>query len=128
MFHPIDCIIYANACKPISHIKYTESVGVNLTTFDSKGKLDKIRMWHSKCELSIRIKSPVDGGARYTLDSEFGANPGEPVQLLEAAEASRLPLMGVALHIGCEATNLAAFRAAIAAAKTVFAAAAGLND
>ncbi|KAK9189664.1 hypothetical protein WN943_018263 [Citrus x changshan-huyou] len=58
-----------------------------------KGKLDKIRMWHSKCELSIRIKSPVDGGARYTLDSEFGANPGEPVQLLEAAEASRLPLM-----------------------------------
>lgn len=123
MFHPIDCIIYANACKPISHIKYTESVGVNLTTFDSKGKLDKIRMWHSKCELSIRIKSPVDGGARYTLDSEFGANPGEPVQLLEAAEASRLPL-----HIGCEATNLAAFRAAIAAAKTVFAAAAGLND
>lgn len=122
-----DRIIYANACKPVSHIKYAASVGVNLTTFDSIQELDKIRKWHPKCELLIRIKSPVDGGARYPLDSKFGANPEEVAHLLGAAQASGLAVIGVAFHIGSEATNLDAFHAAIAEAKTVFETAARLG-
>ena len=115
-------IIYANQCKPISHIKYAASVGVNLTTFDSVEELDKIRKWHPKSDLLIRIKPPVDSEAKYPLDSKCGAghHPQEIMPLLKAAEASGLSVVGVSFHVGSEATNFAAFRGAIAAAKAVF--------
>lgn len=61
-----------------------------------------------------------DSGAKYPLDSKFGANPEEVAPLLEAAKASALSVIGVSFHIGCETTNFGAFRGAIAAAKTVF--------
>ncbi|KAH9783092.1 diaminopimelate decarboxylase 2 chloroplastic [Citrus sinensis] len=117
-----DRIIYANPCKPVSHIKYAASVGVNLTTFDSVEELDKIRNWHPKSDLLIRIKSPDDSGAKYPLDSKYGADhhPQEIMPLLKAAEASGLSVVGVSFHVGSEATNFAAFRGAIAAAKAVF--------
>ncbi|KDO63973.1 hypothetical protein CISIN_1g037610mg [Citrus sinensis] len=117
-----DRIIYANPCKPVSHIKYAASVGVNLTTVDSVEELDKIRNWHPKSDLLIRIKSPDDSGAKYPLDSKYGAghHPQEIMPLLKAAEASGLSVVGVSFHVGSEATNFAAFRGAIAAAKAVF--------
>ncbi|MCH87718.1 ornithine decarboxylase [Trifolium medium] len=42
-----DRIIYANACKPESHIKY----------------VDKIRKWHPKCEMILRIKPEEESRA-----------------------------------------------------------------
>ena len=53
-------IVYANPCKGESHLKYAASVGVNLTTFDSIQEIDKIKMWHKKCDLLLRIKAPND--------------------------------------------------------------------
>lgn len=125
-----DRIIYANPCKPVSHIKYAVSVGVNLTTFDSVEELDKIRKWYPKCDLLVRIKPPDDSGAKYPLDSKYGVDrhPQEILPLLEAAEASGLSVVGVAFHIGSEATNFSAFRGAIAAAKAVFETAARISN
>ncbi|ESR56011.1 diaminopimelate decarboxylase 2 chloroplastic [Citrus sinensis] len=125
-----DRIIYANPCKPVSHIKYAANVGVNLTTFDSVEELHKIRKWHPKCDLLIRIKPPDDSGAKHPLDSKYGVDhhPQEIVPLLEAAEASGLSVVGVAFHIGSAATKFAAYRGAIAAAKAVFETAARLGN
>ncbi|KAL0351702.1 UNVERIFIED_CONTAM: Ornithine decarboxylase [Sesamum calycinum] len=55
------CVIFANPCKPVPHIKYAAEVGVNLTTFDSEFEVLKIRKHHPNCELLIRIKAPDDG-------------------------------------------------------------------
>ena len=56
-----DQIIFANPCKAESHIKYAASVGVNLTTFDSRDEIEKIRKYHPKCALLIRVKPPEHG-------------------------------------------------------------------
>ncbi|KAF2298014.1 hypothetical protein GH714_006977 [Hevea brasiliensis] len=90
-------IVYANPCKAESHLKYAASVGVNLTTFDSKEELEKIRKCHPQCALLIRVKAPDDGGARCPLGPRSGA------------------------------THSRAYRGAIAAARTAFEAAARLG-
>ena len=115
-----DRIIFANPCKAESHIKYAASVGVNLTTFDSKEEVEKIRKHHPKCALLIRFISPGDSRARCTLDSKYGALPEEVEPLLLAAQASGLTVSGVSFHIGSGATHLDSYRWAIAAARAVF--------
>ncbi|XP_007023836.2 PREDICTED: ornithine decarboxylase [Theobroma cacao] len=122
-----DRIVFANSCKAESHIKYAASVGVNLTPFDSKEELEKIRKWHPECTLLIRIKSPEISGARFPLGAKFGALPEEVVPLLQAAQAGKFTVSGVSFHIGSGATNFRAFEEAIAAAKTVFEKAAQLG-
>ncbi|KAJ4700602.1 ornithine decarboxylase-like [Melia azedarach] len=122
-----DRIIFANPCKADSQIKYAESVGVNLTTFDSKDELEKIRKWHPNCGLLIRIKSPDDNKARRPLGSKYGALPTEIVPLLQAAQAANLDVVGVSFHIGSPATDSRAYRTAIAEARTVFVTAVSLG-
>ncbi|KAF3446844.1 hypothetical protein FNV43_RR12024 [Rhamnella rubrinervis] len=115
-----DRIIYANPCKPLSHIKYAASVGVNLTTFDSKDEVEKIQKWHPKCALLIRIKAPDDGGARCPLGPKYGALPDEVAPLLQAAQAAKMAVTGASFHVGSGSTNSRAYTAAIEAAKMVF--------
>lgn len=115
-----DRIIFANPCKPESHIKYAASVGVNLTTFDSRDEIEKIRKWHPKCDLLLRIKAPEDAEARCPLGPKYGALPSEIAPLLQAAQAARLNIIGVSFHIGSGDAHSGAYRGAIAAAKTVF--------
>ncbi|PIA35539.1 hypothetical protein AQUCO_03500119v1 [Aquilegia coerulea] len=115
-----DRIVYANPCKAESHIKYAASVGVNLTTFDSRNEIEKIRRWHPKCALLIRLKAPDDGGARCPLGPKYGALPEEITPLLEAANAARLMVSGVSFHVGSGATQSRAYHSAIGAAKNVF--------
>jgi ornithine decarboxylase len=100
-----DRIVFANPCKAESHIKYAASVGVNLTTFDSRDEIEKIRKWHPKCALLIRIKAPDDGGARCPLGPKYGALPEEVAPLFQAAQAARLTVTGVSFHIGSGATH-----------------------
>ncbi|XP_022720062.1 ornithine decarboxylase-like [Durio zibethinus] len=122
-----DQIVFANTCKPESHIKYAAKIGVNLTTFDSKGELEKIKKWHPKCALLIRIKIPETSGATFQFGSKFGALPEEIVSLLQAAQAAHPKVVGVSFHIGSRAINFRAFEDAIAAAKTTFEAATQLG-
>ncbi|GAV56684.1 Orn_DAP_Arg_deC domain-containing protein/Orn_Arg_deC_N domain-containing protein, partial [Cephalotus follicularis] len=122
-----DRIIYANPCKAESHIKYAARVGVNVTTFDSKNELDKIRKWHPKCALLVRIKPPEDSEASSPLGSKYGALLEEVTPLLQAAQAANLSVIGVSFHIGSGATQYHPYRGAVAAAKTVFQVAARLG-
>lgn len=113
-------IVYANPCKAESHIRYAKTVGVNLTTFDSLHELDKIKKWHPKCELLLRIKPPVDGGARCELGSKYGALEDEFEPLLKAALSAELNIVGVSFHIGSGDADSAAYDGAIRLARTVF--------
>ncbi|XP_010266064.1 PREDICTED: ornithine decarboxylase-like [Nelumbo nucifera] len=122
-----DRIIYANPCKAEAQIKYAASVGVNLTTFDSREEIDKLRRWHPKCSLLLRLKAPDDGGARCPLGPKYGALPEEVTPLLQAAHVARLTVAGVSFHVGSGATHSRAYSGAIAAAKAVFDTAVGLG-
>ncbi|CAN1127472.1 Ornithine decarboxylase [Linum perenne] len=115
-----DKIVFANPCKPESHIKYAAAAGVNLTTFDSVDELEKLSRLHPKCALLIRIKPPEDGGARCPLGPKYGALEDEIEPLLITAQDLRLPVVGASFHIGSGATESGAYRGAIAAARSVF--------
>ncbi|KAH7663322.1 Ornithine/DAP/Arg decarboxylase protein [Dioscorea alata] len=115
-----DRIIYANPCKPESHIKLAAEVGVNLTTFDSVHELPKIKKHHPKCSLLLRLKAPDDSGARRRLGTKYGALPEEVEPLLLAAKEAELTVIGVSFHVGSGATNSDTYRTAIASARAVF--------
>ncbi|KAK7351784.1 hypothetical protein VNO77_11478 [Canavalia gladiata] len=115
-----DRIIYANPCKFESHIKYAASVGVNVTTYDSTEEVEKIRKWHPKCELLLRIKPPQENGAPTNLSLKYGALQEEVPELLQAAHAAGLKVTGVSFHVGSGGTDMRAYHGAIAAAKSVF--------
>ncbi|KAK8589415.1 hypothetical protein V6N13_088263 [Hibiscus sabdariffa] len=119
-----DRIVFANTCKPESHIKYAAKVGVNLTTFDSNCELEKIRKWHPESALLIRIKVPE---TTFEFGSKFGALPEEIVPLLRAAQEAKLQVVGVSFHVGNRAINSHAFEDAIEVAKTTFETAAQLG-
>lgn len=124
---PAGQIVYANPCKAEAQIKYAAGVGVNLTTFDSKEEIEKLRRWHPRCTLLLRLKAPEDSGARCPLGPKYGALPEEVVPLLQAARTARLAVVGVSFHVGSGAMHARAYRGAIAAAKTVFDTAARLG-
>ncbi|KAA0064856.1 ornithine decarboxylase-like [Cucumis melo var. makuwa] len=115
-----DRIVFANPCKPESHIEFAATVGVNLTTFDSVDEIQKIRRCHPKSALLIRIKPSDDGSARCPLGNKYGALPEEIIPLLQAAKSAELAVVGVSFHIGSGATETRAYSAAIAAARGVF--------
>ena len=52
----IDNIIYANPYKESSSIQYARSIDVDTSVFDSEDELYKIRLYHPKCKLLIRLK------------------------------------------------------------------------
>ncbi|CAL5205509.1 unnamed protein product [Lathyrus oleraceus] len=117
-----DRIIYANPCKSESHIKYAASVGVNVTTFDSVGEVKKIKKWHPKCELLLRIKPEEDitNGASTCLGLKYGALEDEVPELLKAADAAGLKVTGVSFHVGSGGAAAKAYHKAILSAKNVF--------
>ncbi|KAJ9176089.1 hypothetical protein P3X46_011439 [Hevea brasiliensis] len=79
-----DGILYANPSKAVSHIKHAASVGVNLTTFDSK-EVDKI--------------------SSRSIADKFGAFPDEMVvPLLQHAHQAGLEVLGVTFHVGYKAS------------------------
>ncbi|KAK7409887.1 hypothetical protein VNO78_00270 [Psophocarpus tetragonolobus] len=115
-----DRIIFANPCKPESHIRYAATVGVNVTTYDSKDEVLKIRRCHPTCELLLRIKPPQDSGARNCLGLKYGALPEEVPELLKAAHGAGLKVIGVSFHIGSGGADSRAYHGAISAAKSIF--------
>ncbi|KAL6966306.1 ornithine decarboxylase [Sarracenia purpurea var. burkii] len=119
-------IVYANPCKEESHIKYAASVGVNLATYDSRWEVEKIRKWHPKCGLLVRIKVDETGAIR-GLGLKYGALPEEFEQLLTAAGEAKVAVRGVSFHVGGATREPSSYRKAIALAKTVFDAATRLG-
>ncbi|XP_015068635.1 ornithine decarboxylase-like [Solanum pennellii] len=114
-------IIFANPCKSISHIKHAAAVGVNLTTFDSKLEVDKIKKWHPKCHLLLRIKAPSASGSLRPMGKKFGVLPEEIEPLLHyACNVAGLKVVGVSFHVGSIAQDPTIYRQAIANARAVF--------
>lgn len=119
-----DRIIYSNPCKAVSHIKYAASVGVNLTTFDSREDLENIRKWHSKCDLLLRVKAP-ENSVITPLGGIYGAVKRKSCRCSKQLKLRRsISLASLSLS---EAEPRSCGRTLEPSAKTVFNAAAQLG-
>ncbi|XP_063846919.1 ornithine decarboxylase-like isoform X2 [Scylla paramamosain] len=113
-------IIFANPCKPLSHLRSASKLQIPLMTFDSESELQKISVYYPEAKLVIRIR--VDAtDALVSLGKKFGVLPGDAETLLVAAHTLGLNVVGVAFHVGSGCRDPSAFHQAIISAKMIIA-------
>jgi ornithine decarboxylase len=95
----IDNIIYANPYKESSSIQYARSIDVDTSVFDSEDELYKIRLYHPKCKLLIRLKVD-DQNSLCKFSKKFGADEDESRELIKLAKDMNLNVTGVSFHVG----------------------------
>lgn len=111
-------IIFANPCKPESHIKYASACNVARMTFDNLDELVKIKLHYAqdkKPEVVLRILTD-DTFSLCKLGLKFGAQPKNWRMLLESAKRIGLNVAGVSFHVGSGCFNEDAFGSAVRAA------------
>ncbi|KAI9597393.1 ornithine decarboxylase [Syncephalis fuscata] len=114
-----DRIIYANTCKPSSHLHYAAQNRVSHMTFDNSDELWKIRKFYPNARLLLRIRVD-DTHSALPLGKKFGATLKMVPQLLILARHLGLQIVGISFHVGCGCHNPQAYVEAIRMAKKCF--------
>jgi len=98
-----DKIIYANPIKANETLVELDAYKP-LVTYDNFEEIGKIRKYAPHAGLVLRLRVP-NTGAMVELSSKFGADPGEAVDLIEAAHDAGLVVEGLSFHVGSQTTN-----------------------
>lgn len=114
-----ESIIYANPCKPASHLRFARTSNVNLMTFDNADELAKIQKHHPEAKLVLRILTD-DSRSVCRFGIKFGADFETACNLLELAKEMQMEIVGVSFHVGSGCYDATAFRDAVQAARAVF--------
>lgn len=112
-------IIFANPCKPRSHILEAVCKGIRMVTFDNENEIIKCAAISKKIELILRIITD-DRGSACRLSSKFGAPPIKWRPLLAAAQKHGLKVVGVSFHVGSGCRDASKYEAALKDAKSIF--------
>lgn len=112
-------VIYANPCKPPSHIKYAREQGVHLTTFDSEEELYKLKKLWPTAQLVLRIIVD-DSSSICQFSSKFGCPMANVEHLVALCKDLGLQLVGVSFHVGSGCLNASSFVSAVTDARRVF--------
>jgi len=112
-------IIYANPCKPASHLRYAKSVNVQLLIFDNSDDLIKIKLWHPKAKLVLRILAD-DSKSVCRFGIKFGAHMEIIDELISKCRNLDLELVGASFHVGSGCYDCFAYDDAIKRVKSVF--------
>ncbi|GAB0098640.1 hypothetical protein DMENIID0001_144040 [Sergentomyia squamirostris] len=108
-----DRIIFANPCKPNSHIRHAAATNVSLMTFDSKTELEKIQLIFPEARLVLRIRCDAKR-AQIQLGDKYGCDPiQEAPLLLKNAKNLGLTVVGISFHVGSGCLDPPVFRKAI---------------
>src|SRR5512136_833215 len=99
-----DKIVYANPVKA----KETLDKYKPLVTFDNRIEIGKIKECAPHAGLLVRIRVP-NTGSMVELSSKFGCDPGEAVDLVNAAFDMGLVAEGISFHVGSQCTNFQNF-------------------
>ena len=113
-----DKIIYANPTKPTDTLEQLNKYKP-LVTFDNVEEIYKIKKHAPNAGLVLRLKVP-NTGAMVELSSKFGANPGEAVDLILAADKVGLTVEGISFHVGSQTTNFDNYVQALALSANIF--------
>lgn len=112
-----DKIIYANPIKPRETLERLDPYKP-LVTYDNLEELRKIRRFAPHAGLILRLRVP-NTGSMVELSTKFGCDPGDAVDLVEAAFAMGLVVEGLSFHVGSQCTNFLNFVQALNAAAAV---------
>jgi len=102
-----DKIIYANPTKPKETLRALNKYKP-LVTYDNVTELKKIREFAPDAGVVLRLRVP-NTGSMVELSSKFGCDPGEAVDLIEAAFKLGLVVEGLSFHVGSQCTNFENF-------------------
>ena len=102
-----DKIIYANPTKPRQTLLALDQYKP-LVTFDNLNELQKIKAYAPHAGVVVRLRVP-NTGSMVELSSKFGCDPGEAVDLIDAAFKMGLVVEGLSFHVGSQCTNFMNF-------------------
>src|SRR5213593_3495056 len=102
-----DKIIYANPTKPKETLQALNQYK-HLVTYDNLAELKKISQFAPHAGVVLRLRVP-NTGSMVELSSKFGCDPGEAVDLIEAAFGVGLVVEGLSFHVGSQCTNFQNF-------------------
>ena len=102
-----DKIIYANPTKPKETLRALDQYKP-LVTYDNLAELQKIQQYAPHAGVVLRLRVP-NTGSMVELSSKFGCDPGEAVDLLQAAFDLGLVAEGLSFHVGSQCTNFENF-------------------
>src|SRR5882724_2335475 len=112
-----DKIIYANPTKPKETLEALDRYKP-LVTYDNLGELKKIKQFAPHAGVVLRLRVP-NTGSMVELSSKFGCDPGEAVDLIQAAFGMGLVGEGLSFHVGSQCTNFQNFVQALNIAAAV---------
>src|SRR5215471_9588548 len=112
-----DKIIYANPTKPKETLLALDRYKP-LVTYDNLNELKKIREYAPHAGVVLRLRVP-NTGSMVELSSKFGCDPGEAVDLVQAAFSMGLVVEGLSFHVGSQCTNFQNFVQALNMASAV---------
>jgi ornithine decarboxylase len=112
-----DKIIYANPVKPKETLRELDAYKP-LVTCDNLLELHKIKDHAPHAGVVIRLRVP-NTGSMVELSSKFGCDPGDAVDLIEAAFGMGLSVEGLSFHVGSQCTNFLNFVQALHMAAAV---------
>jgi ornithine decarboxylase len=102
-----DKIIYANPTKPKETLQALDQYKP-LVTYDNITELKKIKEFAPNAGVVLRLRVP-NTGSMVELSSKFGCDPGEAVDLVNAAFDRGLVVEGLSFHVGSQCTNFQNF-------------------
>ena len=107
-----DRIIFANACKMSSQIKYARANDVDLMTFDCEEELYKIKLYHPYSKLVLRI-AVDDSNSKCKFNSKFGCKLEDVDNIIILLKTLKLNLYGFSFHVGSGCESVESYHKAI---------------
>lgn len=92
-------LIYANPIKPITHLKFANSLNVKLTTVDSIEEIEKISNYTDGMNVLVRITTD-DSSATCPLSVKFGADVSYATKVVDTCIELGVNIRGIAFHVG----------------------------
>lgn len=95
-----DRIVYTHTAKQISHLKYSAEKEIKKLTFDSIEELQKIKTYHPKAEVVLRIRFDASSSI-INLGLKFGCDPDKQApEFIKACKEMEMNLVGISFHVG----------------------------
>lgn len=114
-----DDIVFANPCKPNSHIKYAAANKVNMMTFDNENELKKIKKLHPDAKVILRIATD-DSDSICQFSQKFGAIKSDWLNLIATCRELSLNLVGVSFHVGSGCRDVTQYTNSIQDSRDIF--------
>ncbi|KAH8290172.1 hypothetical protein KR054_000764 [Drosophila jambulina] len=113
-------IIFANPCRPVSHLEYAKEHQVANGTVDNEFEVYKLHKHYPNSNLIVRFKSEAKE-AQCPLGDKFGCNADvDATALMLLAKSLNLKVTGTSFHVGSGCSELEAYNRAIKKAKNLF--------